>query len=175
MNNPVLANTSNDEWSTPEEYIELARQVLGTINTDPASNEFAQLTVQADTFYTIDDNGLSKPWHGKVWLNPPYSRSKLKKFALKLLEEMEVGQCTGAIVLTLASTDTEWFHALADKASAICFTRGRVKFIRPDGSVGNSPTSGHVFFYFGDDVNSFRTVFSSIGLIQINAPTSTPP
>jgi len=62
--------TGNPEWYTPAEYIELAREVMGKIDLDPASNPFAQETVKAEQFYTEDDDGLSQPWWGQVWLNP---------------------------------------------------------------------------------------------------------
>lgn len=171
-NNPILANTGNDEWCTPSKFIELARKVMGSIDTDPASNDFAQQTVQATTYYTYFDNGLDKPWYGKVWLNPPYSRGNLKKFSEKLIWEFKYGDCDEAIVLTSASTDTRWFHELSKVASAICLTRGRIKFIRLDGSIGKSPTSGHAFFYLGPNVNAFRNHFSPVGLVHVPAPLS---
>jgi hypothetical protein len=37
--------TGNMEWNTPAEYIELARNALGGIDLDPASNDLAQKTI----------------------------------------------------------------------------------------------------------------------------------
>jgi hypothetical protein len=39
--------TGEFEWYTPERYLDLAREVLGTIDLDPASSEIAQETVRA--------------------------------------------------------------------------------------------------------------------------------
>ena len=49
-------------------------------------------------------------------------------------------------------------------ADAICFTRGRVKFIDAKGSEA-APTQGQAFFYFGDNVEGFASRFQSIGFI----------
>jgi hypothetical protein len=65
--------TGNNQWHTPSEYIEMARDVLGGFDLDPASNLIAQETVQAVTFYTEETNGLDKEWKGRVWCNPPYA------------------------------------------------------------------------------------------------------
>lgn len=42
--------TMQCEWYTPPNIIDLAREVLGTINVDPASNTIAQEWIKADTF-----------------------------------------------------------------------------------------------------------------------------
>lgn len=79
----VAFNSGNNEWYTPSEYIEAARAVMGEINLDPASSEIANKTVKADHIYTVEDNGLEKPWFGNVWLNPPYASDLIGKFAEK--------------------------------------------------------------------------------------------
>lgn len=165
---PIRADTSgNDEWYTPAKYIELAREVMGGIDLDPAGCEFAQPVVQATTYYTQEDDGLVQPWNGRVWLNPPYSKGLIDRFVEKICAEYAFGHVEQAIVLTHNFTDTEWFHTLADSASCVCFTRGRIRFYTEDG-VGNSPTSGHVFFYFGQSVETFAERFSEIGFTYLN-------
>ena len=68
----TLTASASDEWYTPPEFIEMARQVMGGIDLDPASNETTQQWIQAETWYGIKDNGLTQHWQGRVWLNPPY-------------------------------------------------------------------------------------------------------
>lgn len=156
--------TGENEWYTPAEYMEHVRAVLGHIDLDPASNEIANRTVQAGKYFTRSDNGLEQEWLGTVWLNPPYSQPDISLFADKLVAECESGRVDGAIALTHNYTDTTWFHKIAVSATAMCFTRGRVRFVSEAGELA-SPTQGQVFFYFGPDSHIFADVFSKIGFV----------
>jgi ParB family chromosome partitioning protein len=135
---------------------------MGVIDVDPASNVVAQETVKAATFYTREQNGMAHPWPGRVWLNPPYSQPDIRLFIDKLVDEYESGRRTEAILLTNNSSDTEWFPRAVLDASAVCFTRGRIKFVSP-ASASQSPTQGHPFFYFGDNAARFADVFAGVG------------
>jgi hypothetical protein len=102
--------TGDNQWFTPEQYIEAAREVMGGIDLDPASHPIAQQIVRAARFLTPDDDGLKQEWHGRVWLNPPYSQPLIGQFIDKLIVEMAGGRVTEAILLTHNYTDTAWFH-----------------------------------------------------------------
>lgn len=158
--------TGENEWYTPELHISMARAVLGDIDLDPASSEIANGAVQAAQFFTIDDNGLDKDWAGRIWLNPPYAQPAISHFADKMVSEWETGRVEAAIVLTHNYTDTAWFQKLARAATAICFTRGRVRFVSPAGDLA-SPTQGQAFFYFGTDIDIFADVFGEIGFVAV--------
>jgi len=156
--------TGENEWYTPDEHIALARLVMGSIDLDPASSHVANRVVKADQFYDEETNGLQQTWHGNVWLNPPYAQPAIAHFADKMVAEWKSGRVTAAIVLTHNYTDTAWFHALAGSASAICFTRGRVRFVSPTGELA-APTQGQAFFYFGSEVDIFADVFGEVGFV----------
>jgi len=158
--------TGENEWYTPERYILAARDVLGGIDLDPATSEIANETVGAGRIFTIDDDGLSQEWDGHVWMNPPYAQPFIAQFCAKLRDEYEAGRVTEAICLTHNYTDTEWFHNLQAAASAICFTRGRVKFESPGGGVA-APTQGQAFFYLGDYPRRFAGVFCQFGFVVV--------
>lgn len=158
--------TGENEWYTPELHISMARAVLGDIDLDPASSEIANKAVQAARFFSIDDNGLDKEWAGRIWLNPPYAQPAISHFADKMVTEWESGRVEAAIVLTHNYTDTAWFQKLARAATAICFTRGRVRFVSPAGDLA-SPTQGQAFFYFGTDIDIFADVFGEIGFVAV--------
>lgn len=156
--------SGNIEWYTPAQYIVSAKKVMGSIDVDPCTSEFAQKTVMAATYYTLGNDGLSHAWSGNVWLNPPYSASIVRSFVDKLLGHFALGDVQQAIMLTHNNADTLWFHKAAVVASAICFTRGRVRFYDEKG-VANSPTHGHCFMYFGRKWKRFAEEFGQYGWI----------
>lgn len=156
--------TGENEWYTPSDWLDRARTVLGRIDLDPASSPLAQRTVKAKQFYTVDDDGLTKAWHGRVWMNPPYAQPAIGNFADKLAAEVEADHVKAAIALTHNYTDTQWFHRLASRASAICFPEGRIRFVAPDGTLA-SPTQGQALFYFGNALDLFRATFGDAGVV----------
>ena len=156
----VANNSGNNEWYTPAEYIALAREVMGTINLDPASNDIANEVVQADTYYTESNSGLEHEWFGNIWLNPPYANELITKFAQKLMDEFE--HFDAAIVLVNNATETEWFNLLISECTAICFPNSRVKFYAPDGKIAQ-PLQGQALLYFGNNPKKFIDVFRTKG------------
>jgi phage N-6-adenine-methyltransferase len=158
----VARNTGDNEWYTPEIYIEAARRAMGEIDLEPASNAVAQETVGAATFYTKEDSGLDKPWRGRVWMNPPYAAGLVDEFIAKLCEHVQSGEVTSAVVLVNNATETRWFQEGMALASAVCFPRGRIRFISPDGELG-TPLQGQAFLYFGPDAAAFSDEFGEFG------------
>jgi DNA N-6-adenine-methyltransferase (Dam) len=147
------------EHYTPFQYLDAARLVLGSIDLDPASCRDANEIVQAENFFTKKDDGLTKPWHGRVWLNPPYGRLP-GAFVSKFIDEFAVQRVTAGILLVNAHcTDTEWFQPLWN--GVLCFTDHRINFYGDDDRSGS--THGSVFAYFGPDEAKFAEVFKQFG------------
>lgn len=151
------------EWYTPKEHIEHIRKVLGTIDLDPATSEAAQKIVKASAYYTKDDDGLTKPWQGTVFLNPPFKMPLVAQFVGKLCEAVADKSVPEAILLTNDNTDTSWWQQAATAASAVCFHRGRIAFYNDAGAT-SAPTNGQTFCYFGHHPGRFRDVFKEVGL-----------
>ncbi len=158
----VTNNSGNNEWYTPSEYIEAARACMGSIDTDPASNDIAQETVKAKTYYTAETNGLEHKWNGNVWMNPPYSSDLIYKFIEKLRTERE--NYNQAIVLVNNATETKWFHELVSLSSCVCFPKARIKFYMPDGKTG-APLQGQALLYIGENEENFEECFKEFGWI----------
>ena len=158
-------NTSGEQdWHTPELYLELAREVLGGFDLDPASSTAAQKRVKARRHYTED--GLNKPWKGKTWLNPPYAQPHVANFVGKLVKEHQVGNVSAAVLLVNNCTDTAWLHNAARASTATCFTKGRIAFLEgASGEPQPNPVCGQVFLYFGPEPEKFCTEFQSVGIV----------
>ena len=158
----ISHNSGNNEWYTPKEYIDAARVAMGGIDCDPASSDMAQGTVQAKVYYTIETNGLDKDWHGRIWMNPPYSGDLISKFCDRLKYCVEAGYTTEAVVLVNNATETAWFNTLVGIGSAVVFPSSRVRFYKPDGSTGQ-PLQGQAVVYVGEEPRRFIAAFRHIG------------
>ena len=171
----VHVSQGNNDWYTPRIYVEAARTVMGGIDLDPASSDIAQATVKATTYFTAETNSLDKPWHGRVWMNPPFSMPLIQQFVDKLLAEWRELRVSQAIVLTNNGTETEWFQALLNATAGVCFPSARIKFYSPV-RTSSSPRQGQAIFYLPDithrqkrnhpdPVADFKQRFSEFGTI----------
>ncbi len=156
----VARNSGNNDWYTPQEFTDAARDVLGGIDLDPASCAEANTVVRATRYFDIDVDGRAQEWGGRVWLNPPYAQPLIADFA----EAVATKAYRAAIVLVNNATETAWFHRMCERASAICFPRGRVRFWGPEGRRG-APLQGQALIYVGDDPEHFGERFAEFGLV----------
>lgn len=154
-----------DEWYTPSEIVDLAREVLGSIDLDPASNDEAQEWIKATKYHTIEDSGLDKPWIGKVWCNPPYSAKALKLFINKFMSEYKNGNMTEGIILTNSGTDTLWNVPLVEGLQV--YTLGRIGFKVPGGETKGKGSRGSCFTYVGPNHKKFIEVFTKDGFCWV--------
>jgi hypothetical protein len=116
------ANALKDEWLTPPEVI----SALGQFDLDPCA-PIVRPWETAASHMTIEDNGLAKPWHGRVWCNPPYGTA-----AAKWLDRL--GAHGNGIALIFARTETRmFFEHVWPKADALLFLEGRLYFHHVDG------------------------------------------
>lgn len=161
----VAANSGNNEWYTPTVYIEAARLAMGGIDSDPATSETANRIVGAANWYTSADDGLTHAWPGRVWMNPPYAAPLISQFCEAMAAKYAAGEVEQACVLVNNATETAWFRALAQRASAICFPVGRVRFLDPEGNASGAPLQGQAVLYLGDNPEAFRAAFGSFGSI----------
>lgn len=132
---------ATDEWYTPKEIIDS----LGKFDLDPCA-PVSPLWQTATVMYSKNDDGLSKEWTGRVWLNPPYSRPLIEHFVCKLAKH------GNGIALLFNRCDNKMFQDIIfKKATAIKFLRNRIRFYHPDGTRGGSPGCGSILIAFGKE------------------------
>jgi hypothetical protein len=121
----------SDEWYTPK-YIFVA---LGcTFDLDVASPNRAT-HVPAKAF--IMDESLERDWHGFVWMNPPYGgRNSLRPWMHKFVMHGD------GIALVPDRTSAPWFQEYVPRMDAVLFVKEKIKFERPDGTIGKQPGTG---------------------------------
>jgi transcriptional regulator with XRE-family HTH domain len=114
-------------WETPPELLASLYTVFKRFDLDPCSPRRTRPPVKARTHFTVEDDGLSLPWHGTVFVNPPYGR-QLAAWIAKARGEVEQGNARLVVALIPARTDTHYWHdSVAGKAD-VYLLRGRLKF-----------------------------------------------
>lgn len=117
-------------WLTPPPLV----RELGPFDLDPAACEEPRPWPTAALHYTEAEDGLTKPWSGFVWCNPPYSPSTL---AGAFIDRM--AQHGNGLLLIFARTETEnWHRSIWGVADGIFFFEGRITFHKPDGTPGDA-------------------------------------
>lgn len=131
----------SDEWYTPK-YIFDAMQVAFDLDV-AAPEDRTYITVPAKEFIT--SNSLDLQWNGFVWMNPPFGkRNSLSGWLDKIAEHGD------GIALTPDRTSAPWWQGAAAKCDALMFIGKKVKFIKPDGTTGDSPSTGTTLFAYGE-------------------------
>jgi hypothetical protein len=122
----------SDDWYTPA-YIFAA---LGCrFDMDVAAPNDGPRYVPTSRW--LSSEGLTAPWVGFVWMNPPFGHQSTKRAWLRRFFDHGHG-----IALVPDRTSAPWWQEFAPLASAILFVSGKIKFERPDGTIGESPGTG---------------------------------
>ena len=158
----LLTSRTTTEWYTPPWLIELAKEVLGAFELDPASAPMPQTWIQASRFYTKEENGLSLPWHGRVWLNPPFDNSAI--WARVLINEYLAGNVHSAILLINSNLGYKWYEEIWEKWLCCCL-RERVAFVNETGWSGAAAKRAQTIVYLGQDKRKFAMTFAKYGRI----------
>jgi phage N-6-adenine-methyltransferase len=151
-------SSKTDEHYTPDRVLDAVIACLGEIDLDPCSN--ANHNVPAKKHYTKADDGLSQPWYGRVFVNPPYGKKTaqhIKPWVAKLVREYRAGNVTEAIALIPSRTDTQWYRMFRDYPRIM--VDGRLTFKGNDNPAGFP--SGLV--YLGPNVLTFALAFAEFG------------
>ena len=152
---------ASDEWFTPPEVFD----ALGvTFDLDVAAPNGIRTFVPAKRFLWSDS--LTQEWGGFVWMNPPFGgRNGLAPWLDKFFAH------GNGIALTPDRTSAPWFRDAWLKADAVLFTP-KLKFYRPDGTQGKSPSNGTALFACGERAVEALTTAEARGLGILALPVS---
>ena len=154
----IVVNPPVDE-DEEETYIEVlwnAQEVMGKIDLDPAAAPenpkdpyYYQLKSLIDKKYRKEDDGLSQPWEGNVYLFPP--KSMVSEFVDKLIENLDT--VPQAIVRVPNDVSAVWFGKLLEVADAVVF----------DANPSRTQNKEKAWIYIGCNANKFLKLFVKSG------------
>lgn len=176
MSRAVQLSSDSVEHYGPDYLGAMVRQVFGgPIDLDPASCAQANMLIQAERYYTQEDDGLTKPWVGTVYLNPPGGRvrppgggSLVNSAALwyaTLVRRFEYGLVSQAIFMVFNLELVRYaqrYMVTQPLDYPYCLPQGRIDFWKPGkGSPVPQGQPGHpnAIVYMGPNVDAFRAVF----------------
>ena len=118
-----MFSSATDNWSTPQDFFDKLNDEFH-FTLDVCADETNH---KCEHYYTKEIDGLSRPWIGTVWCNPPYGR-KIGQWVRRALFASVAGNTV--VMLLPARTDTKWFHDYIYKRDnvEIRFIKGRLKF-----------------------------------------------
>lgn len=158
MGSHQSARMGSDIWLTPRPVL----TALGPFDLDPCSAPDQQIWPTAEHHYTLPTDGLSQPWFGRVWLNPPYGQHAWRWLA-------KLAAHGNGIALVFARTETEGFvREIWRKADAVLFLHGRLHFHHANGvrAGANSGAPSCLVAYGHNNVDALRTSGLDGSLVQ---------
>lgn len=137
------ANTStgkNDECYTPPEVF---TTLAITFDLDVAAPEGGIPWIPATNHYTEQDDALVQPWHGRVWMNPPFS--KMRHFVPRFQEH-------GHGIALIPTSQGKWMRDLWNDHRNAWTRLHTPRFIRPTGKQYERPLPTVVWLVaYGDE------------------------
>lgn len=163
-----------EELYTPRKFVDaILHTFQGVIHLDPAGS--ARANIPAQRLFTKEDDGLSKKWNGRIFLNPPYNRAT-KLWIARSIIAFNTSEIEEIILLLPNKSDTQWWHSIWKEAEIFnpvyCFVEGRIIFDTPYKEYQGKPLPRPykwqadfpaMFVYLGPHQDRFIEAFSEHG------------
>ena len=138
-----MASSKSTEWQTPKALFDALWDEFGGFDLDPCGQREHHYTAwkicsQGGYFYdgsTAAMDGLTHPWHGKVFMTPPYGPT-VGQWVAKAAGEVACGNAELVVALLKSTTDVRWWHEHVEGKAEYRFIRGRLRF---GGAKGPAP------------------------------------
>jgi len=120
--NKSLFSSDKMDWETPAYLF------------DRLNNEFnftldvcaLQHNAKCRRYFTPEIDGLSQPWSGVCWMNPPYGR-EIGKWVIKAAVESRRG-CV-CVCLVPVRSDAQWWHDYVMRSAEVRLLTRRLTFV----------------------------------------------
>lgn len=149
---------------TPPDLVALAVAVLGEIDLDPASDATGRSPIPAARIFTREDDGLTQPWEGRIWLFPPQD-GRLAAWVAKLVHEYRCGRTTAALLYAGLDARAPWWQHLATTEALICFPAGAIRAGLADGTALPRTRMAAILAYLGPEPQRFLAATVDLGAV----------
>jgi phage N-6-adenine-methyltransferase len=163
---------ARNNWRTPDEVFRYLDRRYGPFTLDAAAEEHnAKCDLWLGPGSPIAEDALMVRWDAyaphnwrRVFVNPPYDHTPdWISYAKGMVNLGVVGSVT---LVVPATTDVKWWHYFVydrhkcrNRPGVLTeFSKGRIRFLRPDGTPAGSPTHGTAFVTFYREGQTFPEV-----------------
>ena len=167
--NPQLMYKYFNDVVAPEEIINAATEVMGSIDFDPCSTPIINQYIGAKEILVANSRNPNTEWAGNTWLFPPYeSRTGRLTWLRKAYEEYRLHRCSQLMILAVGRPSDSHIQSLLSQAgSSICFFKQLTAF-RNDHTGEVIPylkSKSFILSYQGVYKEAFRKEFSRFGAV----------
>jgi len=132
---------------TPRWYFDLLDGMFGPFDLDVAASGTNAL---CRTYYTESMDGLSQPWRGKVFCNPPFRQAGL--WVDKAARSIQSGTCESVTMILPVGCSQRWYQDRVLRGEGygvevLCPNR-RISFDTPDGTSTDGMNRDTIVVFF---------------------------
>lgn len=129
-----------DSRFTPPDFMDNIYKTFGEIDLDPCAHKLSPVLARRKILASKGGDGLSQTWSGRLaFVNPPYSCAL--QWLRRAHGQWSAGHVATVVCLVPVRTDSAFFHEVLSLDADIFFLKGRVKFLKPDGTAQQTPFS----------------------------------
>lgn len=140
---------SEQSWGTPFDFFYAVEQQHGIKFTLDVCADASN--TKCSNYFSKEDNGLVKLWHGTPWCNPPFGNSTPAQWCKRALKFSDT--LRSCILLPTNKLNQKWFHVFCIGKSLIEFVNGRIAFINPEtGEAQNGNPHASMLIHYGPKI-----------------------
>jgi phage N-6-adenine-methyltransferase len=136
----------NDEFYTPAWIFEKMNLVF---DIDVAAPVNGVEWIPSKKYFTKDDDGLNQTWKGNVWMNPPFSQSKV--WVHKFMDHRQG-------IALLPTSKAKWFKEIWDEVDGIAMLPYDLKFIYKHQVMNGIFMPTGLFAFGKDNVKALKNI-----------------